>query len=583
MKTFFIVTVLIFYHVQNLEAAFVVKSRENNRHIFNHWSNWSEWSICTRTCGGGVRQRSRICSRSFGRYNQPSPLICLGDTTEYIICNSEDCPSGTADFREFQCSLYNKRRISDQMIQWVPQYGGENPCELRCQAKDRSLTYSFGKVIDGTRCFPGGEELCVNGRCLPVGCDKKVGSDTNYDKCGICGGNNSTCIHYKDIYLEQFHHKPGTKKEDYQEIAVIPAGATHIEVHDTSRNYLALKDEKSYNLNGNMAINWPGEYRIAGTNVRYTRSWDHNETLMAPGPTNKDLHLMMLFREKNPGVYYEYWLPKEKRATVHKVDDFITTKLPIVHSPAHTHHHHVTTNKPSELSFKEGNHHNHRNNNNNNNHKVNHQADNHKPVHVKHHRKLIPESTTNEVHGSNDLNYPHYLTDNRINRKHEKPKNTKSTTETFSISIVSVPEGKNNRTRVITNGRNYYSNCQPCIKSKDLVRHFCTDDFVLRVRILDYDIVQGETRYEADILQSYKNNMDLLSREYIWTPNKCRCPRMKTGQEYLVIGRLDHNYRKNESRLILNGNSFTRRFNTKFERRILKVRKNQHKKCKKFS
>ncbi|XP_067139021.1 ADAMTS-like protein 5 isoform X1 [Centruroides vittatus] len=580
MKTFFIVTALIFYQVQDSETKHSIKSRDTNRRVYSHWSNWSEWSLCTRTCGGGVRQRSRICSRSFGSYNRPLPLICLGDTIEYIICNSQDCPSGTADFREFQCSLYNKRRISDQMIQWVPQYGGENPCELRCQAKDRSLTYSFGKVIDGTRCFPGGEELCVNGRCLPVGCDKKVGSDTNYDKCGVCGGNNSTCIHYKDIYLEQFHRKPESKKEGYQEIAVIPAGATHIEVHDTSRNYLALRDEKSYNLNGNMAINWPGEYRIAGTNVRYTRSWDHNETLMAPGPTNKDIHLMMLFREKNPGVYYEYWLPKEKRASLHKVDNFVTTRTPSTYNSPHTKYQHITTKNPSEVYIKRtGNH--HKSNHHKNNHHHHHQADNHENKRERNHPKPIPDAEKNEIHKNNALKYPHYLTDNQINRMNGKFKPTPK--KPISISIVSVPEGKNNRTRVITNGRNYYSNCQPCIKSKDLVRHFCTDDFVLKVHILGYDIVQGETRYEANILQSYKNKVDLAPREYIWTPSRCRCPRMKIGQEYLIIGKSDSNYRKNESRLILDGNSFSRRFNDKFERRILKVRKNQHKKCKKFS
>ena len=33
-----------------------------------------------------------------------------------------------------------------------------------------------------------------------VGCDQIVGSNLTHDVCGVCGGDNSGCIHYSSNY-----------------------------------------------------------------------------------------------------------------------------------------------------------------------------------------------------------------------------------------------------------------------------------------------------------------------------------------------------------------------------------------------
>ncbi|XP_032223331.2 SCO-spondin isoform X3 [Nematostella vectensis] len=57
--------------------------------IHGGWSSWSWWARCTKTCGGGVQARSRMC-------NKPSPRdggrTCPGKTVETRSCNSRDCP-----------------------------------------------------------------------------------------------------------------------------------------------------------------------------------------------------------------------------------------------------------------------------------------------------------------------------------------------------------------------------------------------------------------------------------------------------------------------------------------------------------
>ena len=53
------------------------------------WSGWSDWSLCSVTCGSGVITRTRDCTH-------PSPLFggqnCSGEDTETQPCNRTTCP-----------------------------------------------------------------------------------------------------------------------------------------------------------------------------------------------------------------------------------------------------------------------------------------------------------------------------------------------------------------------------------------------------------------------------------------------------------------------------------------------------------
>lgn len=51
----------------------------------------------------------------------------------------------------------------------------------------------FFQVIDGTPCSPDSTSVCVQGQCVKAGCDRIIDSKKKFDKCGICGGNGSTC------------------------------------------------------------------------------------------------------------------------------------------------------------------------------------------------------------------------------------------------------------------------------------------------------------------------------------------------------------------------------------------------------
>lgn len=66
---------------------------QNTRKIFfpvdGGWNDWTPWTSCPVTCGGGTMNRSRSCTN-------PSPqnggANCSGDADDTDICNTNSCP-----------------------------------------------------------------------------------------------------------------------------------------------------------------------------------------------------------------------------------------------------------------------------------------------------------------------------------------------------------------------------------------------------------------------------------------------------------------------------------------------------------
>ncbi|MEE6503391.1 hypothetical protein FKM82_004812 [Ascaphus truei] len=270
----------------------------------NEWSSWHSWSPCSRTCGGGAAVRTRQCL-----HRDPQGQLCPGNKRQYQVCNTQDCPSGVMDFKHLQCSAYNNKALIGNYFKWAPFHSGQSDCELSCLAEGQNFYYNFGRVLDGTPCRTSYDGVCINGQCLQIGCDLILGSEEKRDICGVCGGKNSSCRHHRSIYTTQY---PASGLFGYNEVTMIPAGATNIKVTDISNNYLALRHRNDhYVINGNWAISWPGVYSAAGTTIQYRRSADKQESFEAAGPTDEDLHVMVLFTEQNLGIEYEYWLPKD--------------------------------------------------------------------------------------------------------------------------------------------------------------------------------------------------------------------------------------------------------------------------------
>ncbi|XP_043961838.1 ADAMTS-like protein 5 isoform X2 [Gambusia affinis] len=467
-------------------------------HFRNEWAAWSGWSVCSRSCGGGASVRTRTCIT-----RNPLGGPCAGDPRQYKICNTKRCPPGSEDFRDMQCAAFNDRPlVSGNSFRWTTFHGGSSPCELSCLALGHNFYYNFGLVLDGTACDPEAGAVCVNGRCLKPGCDSILGSTQQEDACMVCGGHNTTCLLHKSVYQSSRLEAGGPF--GYNEVTMIPAGATHIRVTDNSRNYLALQNGRSqFVINGNWKISVPGEYSVAGTKLLYRRSADTWESFEVPGPTQEDLHLMVLATDRNPGIEYEYWLPPDQYALHHGR-----------RSPLRQAHHtasYFPRGQPTTPTTT----------------------------------SRAPPNTARKPHWFlNDLN-PQRLPAPGHHLQHpQQPISRLEREESHRNLLPQAPPGKN------------CGKCQRVKGRRERQRQYCKKDFVFRGRVLGKVYRGEETRYDVQIIHTYRNRFRLEHREFLWVPNLCDCPDLQPGKQYVLMVRRHINYERTLNRILLEEDSY---------------------------
>ncbi|XP_057233553.1 ADAMTS-like protein 5 [Malurus melanocephalus] len=423
---------------------------------------------------------------------------CAGDPRQYRLCQLQGCPSGSVPFRAMQCSLYDNRPVlgTSARYRWVPFHGAPNLCDLNCLAEGHNFYYSFGRVLDGTRCGPGSPDLCVGGRCLSVGCDGILGSGTRPDACGHCGSGHGSCVLVHRLFQGA---DPSSGYFGYVNVTKIPAGATNIKVSDKSRNYLALMaSDGRYVLNGDWAIAWPGPYEAAGTLLTYSRAPDGTESLEAPGPTLEDLHVMALLQEPNPGIEYQFWLPRG-HPQLGRADT----------SPLRQPQPRGAGSPPPPEPPENGPY---------------------KP-------SLRPSGAPCDPLWGLDPQFP-------LPKLHEG---------VLSVGITLCPLNCCSFTPLGRCGR-----CRPPKGRSQRIRHFCQSDFVFHGRILARRLVGQETRYEVEVKAPYRHRFPLVSREYLWVPNTCGCPDLRPGSEYLLMARRHVNHEHTLNRILLQDDGYAR-------------------------
>lgn len=70
MTVFFVIICLCVCVCQWCRAGECVSKTPIPQHVDGDWSPWSQWSMCSRTCGTGVQFRQRKC-------DNPPYVICL--------------------------------------------------------------------------------------------------------------------------------------------------------------------------------------------------------------------------------------------------------------------------------------------------------------------------------------------------------------------------------------------------------------------------------------------------------------------------------------------------------------------------
>uniref|UniRef100_A0A4W6E7F8 ADAM metallopeptidase with thrombospondin type 1 motif, 2a n=1 Tax=Lates calcarifer TaxID=8187 RepID=A0A4W6E7F8_LATCA len=269
------------------------------------WGTWSSYGSCSRTCGGGVRFRTRRC-------DNPAPAnggrTCFGNSYEFQMCSQEECPPLT-DFREDQCKVWNPFfEHEGKKHHWLPHQhpDPDERCRLYCQSKETAAVVSMNRMVhDGTPCSYGDTySVCVRGECEHVGCDGQIASDQQEDRCGVCGGDNSSCKIIKGNFTRS------TKKQGYLKILEIPKGARHLLIQEFkgTPHILALKNLDTDHLFLNSEDELPESRVVIEKGVMWEYSnGEEQESIQTTGPLKYGVLLMVCSHgDSKVTVSYKY-------------------------------------------------------------------------------------------------------------------------------------------------------------------------------------------------------------------------------------------------------------------------------------
>ncbi|XP_053112779.1 A disintegrin and metalloproteinase with thrombospondin motifs 3 isoform X2 [Hemicordylus capensis] len=291
-----------------------------------NWGAWTKFGSCSRTCGTGVRFRTRQC-------NNPMPMNggqdCAGVNFEYQLCSMEECPKLYEDFRAQQCQQRNSHfEHQSSKHHWLPY---EHPdatkrCQLYCQSRETGdVAYMKQLTHDGTRCsYKDPFSICVRGECVKVGCDKEIGSNKAEDKCGVCGGDNSHCRTVKGTFTRT-PKKAGKQLSKrcqnelkfleneiwYLKMFDIPPGARHVSVQEdeASPHILAVKNQAT----GHYILNSKGEGSSSRSFIDLGIEWEYHiedeiETLHTDGPLHDAVVVLIIPQDNDTesSLTYKY-------------------------------------------------------------------------------------------------------------------------------------------------------------------------------------------------------------------------------------------------------------------------------------
>ncbi|XP_028401330.1 A disintegrin and metalloproteinase with thrombospondin motifs 6-like isoform X2 [Dendronephthya gigantea] len=248
--------------------------------INGNWGEWSTYSPCTRSCGGGTQHRTRQC-------DNPSPanggMKCIGShLSRHVLCNQKPCPKGQPSYRHLQCQKagYSKSH-----------YLSKRACSLWCE-KSGGIFY-LGRVKDSTPCTenPYDNDVCISGRCQHFGCDSIFNSEKENDRCGICDGGGNTCAKREMHFKKRLEWVFGTSHPYF--VIILKKGFSNIIVKETvaTWNWIGVR-----NMKGEYLIRLPTYSKTiykAGTKISYIqKSFVFKDEIIITGLLQEELEIV---------------------------------------------------------------------------------------------------------------------------------------------------------------------------------------------------------------------------------------------------------------------------------------------------
>ncbi|OWF39259.1 uncharacterized protein LOC110465261 [Mizuhopecten yessoensis] len=106
--------------------------------VDGNWAAWLQWGVCTKSCDGGIRSRSRTCT-------DPAPSsngdICPGSTGEFDTCGTAQCPTVAAGVYQQLCptNWFTCESGTMRCVQWSMMCDCSNDCD---DGSDETVGYA---------------------------------------------------------------------------------------------------------------------------------------------------------------------------------------------------------------------------------------------------------------------------------------------------------------------------------------------------------------------------------------------------------------------------------------------------------
>uniref|UniRef100_A0A915DA13 Apple domain-containing protein n=1 Tax=Ditylenchus dipsaci TaxID=166011 RepID=A0A915DA13_9BILA len=180
----------------------------------NQWSPWTEWSVCSVTCGGGEKSRERNCRNG---------KDCVGPAKDTAKCGEEECPRWAAWSAWEACSATCGKGIQQRHRECEPR--GED-CTEGFSTEEKSCGElkpcpEWGAWQQWTECSKscgGGERIrkreCINGseRDCPGPADEHLLCSTHncpswnewsgWSQCSTTCGNDGSKLRQRECRYE---------------------------------------------------------------------------------------------------------------------------------------------------------------------------------------------------------------------------------------------------------------------------------------------------------------------------------------------------------------------------------------------
>ncbi|XP_064101677.1 netrin-1-like [Macrobrachium rosenbergii] len=121
----------------------------------------------------------------------------------------------------------------------------------------------------------------------------------------------------------------------------------------------------------------------------------------------------------------------------------------------------------------------------------------------------------------------------------------------------------------------YCGKCRVNKRRLKLVK-YCRRDYALVARVINKEVLGEYTRYDIQVTNVYKRTRTVRVRrggEQLWVKNtdlECKCPKIKIGKEYLILGRTD---RRKRPGLVISKQSIVIEWRSDWQKRMRRFMK----------